>query len=180
MHRSSIRGTGTALNVRPAWQPLQRILLLLTALLFTLLLTACAQSAPREVSPTADSALASGAGTATVRLSGDEASDRAQLDSLNTFARELARTDGCSSADGCATIALGSKACGGPREYLVYCRASTDTVALANAVELVNRLEREFNERYQVMSDCMMLLEPGVALEGGACVASTGLGGSEP
>lgn len=180
MHSSSFGKPRRVPLVSPEWQPTQHSLLLVTALLFTQLLTACAQSAPREVSPTADSALASGAVTATVRLSGDEASDRAQLDSLNTVARELARRDGCSSADGCATIALGSKACGGPREYLVYCRASTDTVALANAVELVSRLEREFNERYQVMSDCMMLLEPGVALEGGACVASTGLGGSEP
>ena len=176
MHRSWFCKPRRVPLVSAARQPTQHSLLLLLALFPA----ACAQSAPREVSPTADSALASGASRSTVRLSGDEVSDRAQLDSLTTVARALARTDGCSSADGCATIALGSKACGGPREYLVYCRASTDTVTLANAVELVNRLEREFNERYQIMSDCMMLLEPGVALEGGACVASTGLGGSQP
>lgn len=131
----------------------------------------CAQSGPREVSPSADSLPAADVGTLTPTLSGDQATDRARLDSLDGVARGLARTDGCNSAESCATIALGSKACGGPREYLVYCRVSTDTLALARAVELVNRLEREFNERYQVVSNCMMILEPGVALEGGACVA---------
>lgn len=140
--------------------------------LFCQLSAGCAQSPPREVSPVADSAISASAGESGQMLSGDQSADRARLDSLISVARSLARTEGCSSTDGCATMALGAKACGGPREYLVYCRASTDTVALAEAVERLNSMERSFNERYQLMSDCMMLMEPGVALQGGSCVAS--------
>jgi hypothetical protein len=140
--------------------------------LLGVLLGGCAQSAPREVSPTADSALAERSRVGAVSLSGDQAADRARIDSLVAVARSIARQDGCSDATGCATMALGVKACGGPKEYLVYCSARTNREALTSAVELVNRLEREFNERYDVVSDCMMVLEPAVAVEGGRCVAS--------
>lgn len=145
-----------------------------------LLALACAQSAPREVSPVADSALASGGGVPSLQLSGNQTADRERLDSLDGVARSLARTEGCSSVDGCATIALGAKACGGPREYLVYCRTGTDTASLMRTVELVNRLEREFNQRYEVVSNCMMMMEPGVALEGGRCVADFDRAGNAP
>lgn len=141
-------------------------------LLLGVLIGGCAQSAPREVSPTADSALAARSRAGAVSIGGDQAADRARIDSLVAIARSIARQDGCSDATGCATMALGVKACGGPKEYLVYCSARTNREELTAAVELVNRLEREFNERYDVASDCMMVLEPGVAVEGGRCVAS--------
>lgn len=136
------------------------------------LLGGCAQSAPREVSPTADSALATRSPVASNVLTGDQAADRARIDSLVTIARTLARADGCTSAAACRTAGLGVKACGGFKEFLVYCSATTDSVALASAVDLVNSLERDFNERYELVSDCMMLLEPRVQVEGGSCVAA--------
>lgn len=149
------------------------------AVMFGIAAIGCAQSVPREVSPVADSALAAEMPVASPVLTGDQSADRARLDSLVVIARSLARAEGCGAAAECRTAALGVKACGGPKEYLVYCSASTDSVALASAVDLVNTMEREFNERYNLVSDCMLLLEPGTSLEGGACVASRdGPGGS--
>ena len=139
-----------------------------------LVLAACAQPSAGDGAAAADSVDRTARPGANVTLSGDQATDRARIDSLVTIARSLALANGCDEAGGCATAALGVKACGGPKEYLVYCRASTDTGALGAAVELVNRLEREFNERYGIVSDCMLLLEPQVEVRGGACVAGAG------
>lgn len=83
--------------------------------------------------------------------------------------RALARADGCKSAGDCQTMPIGHKACGGPREYVVYCATSTDVNALrAKAAEL-ERLDREAARG--MVSDCRMVTRPTVTLAGGACRA---------
>lgn len=139
----------------------------------------CARAAPREVAP-GDDILPPGQPSPSVVLSGDQDADRVRIDSLMSRARSLARAEGCSDASSCRAAALGWKACGGPKEYVVYCAASSDTAELARTVELVSRLDREYNERYGVVSDCMLLMEPGVGVEGGRCVGSAGRGSGAP
>lgn len=97
--------------------------------------------------------------------------DEATIRRLEEEARALARTDGCASAGQCAAAPVGAKACGGPRGYVAYCTLTTDTAALHAKLAELERVEREYNARHQIVSDCMLVVEPPLALEGGRCVA---------
>jgi hypothetical protein len=97
----------------------------------------------------------------------------ARVRELEQQARALARTDGCDQASQCATAPVGAKACGGPRTYLVYCRATTDEAALLRALDELKRAEEAYNRAAGIASDCMFVTPPAVRLEGGACMAAT-------
>lgn len=103
-----------------------------------------------------------------VEPSGDQAADRAQLARLEERVRALARTDGC-AAGACDVIAVGAKACGGPRYYVAYCRTTTDVAALEATVAEIGRFERLFNERYGIASTCDVVPRPDVDGSGGRC-----------
>jgi len=84
--------------------------------------------------------------------------------------RALAKSDGCKAAGDCRSMPIGHKACGGPREYVVYCATTTDVNALrAKAAEL-ERLDREASRG--MVSDCRMVTPPTVTLAGGVCRGS--------
>jgi hypothetical protein len=104
-------------------------------------------------------------------LTGDQKADWAQIVALENEAKALVKTDGCSSAGECRTAPVGSRACGGPRYYLVYCSRTTDSAALFRKLDAVAAAEREFNSRYQIVSTCEFRLPPKVALTGGSCQA---------
>jgi hypothetical protein len=120
---------------------------------------ACASPAPRG----ADSSTPNG---------DVAANDTARASRLEREARALIRTTGCATASTCQTAEVGWRACGGPRDYLVYCAASTDTAALLRKLEELKRVEMEDNERTGAVSTCEMRLPPAVGLQGGSCAAS--------
>jgi hypothetical protein len=92
---------------------------------------------------------------------------------LEQEAMALAKTDGCTIADQCRMAPIGSRACGGPRYYLPYCRLTTDSAALFAKLEEIKRAEEEYNRRNQIGSTCEYRLPPAVELAGGACRAKT-------
>ena len=98
--------------------------------------------------------------------------DTARLARLEREARALASTTGCAAATRVARHLSVRAGCGGPRSYVVYCPASTDTVALLRKLEELKRAEIEYNEREGVVSTCEMRLPPGVTVQGGSCVAT--------
>jgi len=102
---------------------------------------------------------------------GDQEWDRSIIQQLERDARRLANTDGCRDVSACRTAPLGVKACGGPRDYIAYCAATTDTVALFRKLQELARAERAYNEKYGIMSTCELRLEPNVALVGQSCRA---------
>ena len=109
-------------------------------------------------------------------LTGDQKTDWAQIVTLEDQAKALVKTDGCSTAGECRTAAVGSRACGGPRYYLVYCSRTTDSAALFRKLDAVAAAEREFNAKYQIVSTCEFRLPPKVALTGGSCQMTEGTG----
>ena len=129
-----------------------------TLVLLTLAGAACAAPASR----TGDTAR-----SGTARLD-----DTARLARLEREARALVSTTGCATATSCRTAPVGWRGCGGPRSYVVYCPASTDTVALLRKLEELKRAETEYNERESVVSTCEMRMPPDVAVQGGSCVAA--------
>ena len=120
---------------------------------------ACASPAPRG----ADSSAPSSRGAL---------DDTTRLAQLEREARGVIRTTGCESASSCRTAPVGWRACGGPRDHVVYCAASTDTVALRRKLEELERAEREYNERTGMVGTCEMRLPPNVGLQGGSCAAT--------
>lgn len=108
-----------------------------------------------------------------VIFTGDQKTDWAQIVALEDQAKALVKTDGCTSADQCRTAAVGSRACGGPRYYLVYCSRTTDSAALYSKLDAIAAAEREFNTRYQIASTCEFRMPPTVGLTGGSCQAQT-------
>lgn len=91
------------------------------------------------------------------------------LQQLEGEVRALAVAEGCSDVSQCRAAPLGEQACGGPRDYLVYCTQTTDEQALLQALEELVRRERRLNEQCGLVSTCVFLEEPGLVLEGGAC-----------
>ena len=100
---------------------------------------------------------------------GDSGGDRAQLARLEREARAIAKATGCSSVSACRTAPVGAKACGGPRSYIVYCAASTDTVALFRKLRELETAEKAYNKKSGMMSTCEFRLPPRTALSGERC-----------
>jgi hypothetical protein len=124
---------------------------------------ACTQSSP-SVTP-------AGPNGDKIVLTGDQKADWAQIVALEDQAKALVKVDGCSSAGECRTAAVGSRACGGPRYYLIYCSRTTDSAALFQKLDAVAAAERAYNEHYQIASTCEFRMPPTVGLSGGSCQA---------
>lgn len=98
-------------------------------------------------------------------------SDWAAIERLEGQAKALAKVDGCSASADCATGAIGRKACGSPRDYVVYCKKTTDVAALNAKLDEIVKAETAYNTKYQVVSTCEMRLAPEVEATGGSCRA---------
>jgi hypothetical protein len=130
----------------------------------SLVVAACSRSSNGGAVPV-------GPGGGKIVFTGDQKADWAQIVALEDQAKSLLKAEGCSSAAQCRTAPVGSRACGGPRYYLVYCSATTDSAALFRKLDAVAAAEREFNIHYKVMSTCEFRMPPTVALSGGSCQA---------
>jgi hypothetical protein len=101
-------------------------------------------------------------------------SERSDTLSSNALRESIARqvgTAACSSLAVCRTLALGSKPCGGPRQYLVYSLAVTDSARLAADAARYNQAEAQKNRDEGLVSDCSMLIAPQVSCVSGKCAA---------
>jgi len=97
--------------------------------------------------------------------------DSATVARLEAEARAMARADGCSSAGQCLTAPVGERACGGPREYLVYCARTTDTAALHRKLAELRQAEMALNQKTGAVSTCEFREPPATQLVAGACRA---------
>ena len=101
--------------------------------------------------------------------SGRRSADSARVAALEHDAVALAKTSGCRSDDQCRNAPVGIKACGGPRYYLKYCAASTDSAALFRALARLDSAERAYNAKYHIISTCQMILPTRPHVVAGAC-----------
>jgi len=88
---------------------------------------------------------------------------------LEQEARALAKQDGCAGVNACRTAPVGWRGCGGPRSYVVFCAATTDTVALFRKLKELEDAERAYNASSGMMSTCELRVPPRVRLEGRSC-----------
>jgi hypothetical protein len=138
-----------------------------TALLL-LVLAAC--SSPRGDTPR-DSATSDSTLTAPAGATSDTGDARARIARLESEARALATLTGCTSADECRTAPVGSRGCGGPRTFIAYCAASTDTVALFRKLDELKAAEEKYNAANGIGSTCEMRMPPVPGFTGGRCTA---------
>lgn len=95
-----------------------------------------------------------------------------QLDEIEQLEQEiiaLSESVACSNSSEWQFTAMGSKACGGPTRFIAYHQSVAE-----DFLDLVNqytRLQEEYNLRYNVVSDCMLLASPrSVTCEAGTPV----------
>jgi hypothetical protein len=106
----------------------------------------------------------------------EETRDTASLADLRESIVRQVGTASCSSSTTCRTLPLGSKPCGGPRQYLVYSVTATDTTRLAADAARYTKAEAKKNQEGGRFSDCSILIEPGVSCVSGRCQPVTAEG----
>ncbi len=94
---------------------------------------------------------------------------RTQVTRLEAEARSLAQIEGCSSVDKCRMAPVGSRPCGGPRLYIAYCAATTDSVALFKKLDELKAVETRLNQLEGTAGTCEFRTPPMPGLVGGRC-----------
>ena len=140
------------------------------ALALILLLAACAPPSPSQDAAADERPAAPAPASAAPAPPHAAETDSGRIARLEREARALAHAEGCTAGE-CRTAPVGSRPCGGPRAYLVYCAATTDSAALFAKLAELARAEEAFNSASGMMSTCEFRTPPTAALEGGRCVA---------
>ncbi len=95
-------------------------------------------------------------------------------------ARAVVKTTGCKQVSQCQVMPMGSRPCGGPAEFLVYCAKTTDLKKLKAKVKAATDAEKALNATDGLMGTCNVLSAPAVKLQKGACVAEEPKSGEVP
>lgn len=92
---------------------------------------------------------------------------------LEAEARALVKAEGCAASGQCRAAPVGSRPCGGPRTYVAYCSATTDSVALYRKLDELKVAEDAHNQAAGMASTCEFRTPPDVTSQGGSCRATT-------
>lgn len=133
-----------------------------SALAISLLIAGCMQPSV----PSGDTSSSPGSGAKST-----QESDWAAVVTLEGQAKAIAKTSGCSSSAQCRSAPVGNRACGGPRYYIAYCAATTDSAALFTKLKQVSDAENAYNKKYNVTSTCEFRIPPEVGVTNGQCAA---------
>lgn len=85
--------------------------------------------------------------------------DKVVIDNLALEIKNLADASVCSEEFSCYSVGIGDKPCGGFWEYIVYSN-SIDVVSFLTKIETLNELEKTYNEKYMILSDCFIAMPP--------------------
>ncbi len=73
--------------------------------------------------------------------------------------QSMAQSIDCTNSGEWTFTSYGSKACGGPKGYIPY-SLNMDVLTFLQLIETHRRKEREFNDKWGAISDCMMAIQP--------------------
>ncbi len=85
--------------------------------------------------------------------------DRKELNRQLEEIKDLIARESCDEENSCDYIAVGSKACGGPKTYLLF-SSTVNSEKLENLVAEYNKAEADYNQKYGIRSDCMLVTPP--------------------
>ncbi|SUX48005.1 hypothetical protein [Chryseobacterium indoltheticum] len=84
--------------------------------------------------------------------------DEANLDKLKSIIESEIAKEKCTSSSDWAFAPMGAKACGGPVSYIAYPKKLETSIL--TRIENYTQTMSEFNKKYGITSDCMMIAEP--------------------
>jgi hypothetical protein len=82
-----------------------------------------------------------------------------EMESLRNEITQLAASEKCTDPADWKAVGLGVKACGGPVSYIAY-SGKIDEAAFLEKVNLYNQKSTEYNKKYNLVSDCMLVMQP--------------------
>src|SRR5690606_2366854 len=86
--------------------------------------------------------------------------DRERLAEMRQEILDLIHAVPCENEEDWRPQALGSKACGGPQEYVAYPEAVDSSGKLLDHIKKYTESESEYNKKHNVISDCMFVTSP--------------------
>ena len=89
---------------------------------------------------------------------------------LNTL---IANTQ-CDTTAQCKVMPVGSKACGGPSDYVVYSTKSAKEGQVSSLAKQITTLEKAYNTQNEMMSTCQHLTSPSTQCVENKCVKLEG------
>ncbi len=95
-----------------------------------------------------------------------------QFDTKQLYQRlqKLTADKSCQQDQDCKVLGIGSKACGGPEQFIVYSETVTDGKMLAITSERYAKLKNEQQSRLGMMSNCQQLATPIASCQVKKCV----------
>ena len=97
---------------------------------------------------------------------------------LNDEVLRLSQPLTCKADTDCASLAMGSKPCGGPWKFVLYSKKNTKLSSLKKKLADYNKLDQKVNESQQLMSDCSVTLEPEPKCVNKMCVDAANVSAS--
>lgn len=98
--------------------------------------------------------------------------DRAALQKLFKALHDVSKMElKCEKDDDCLVYSAGSKACGGPTDYVVTSTFNQYLPYVEYLSKQTKEKEHEFNVKYQIMSDCSLRMAPVPVCEAKVCNA---------
>ncbi len=94
---------------------------------------------------------------------------RSELQGLRSEIQGIVGDATCTYDSECKVVGYGSKPCGGPSSYLAYSVNNTDVPLLEGKVRQFNALQRAYQGKLQIASDCMVVPKPVVTCEQNRC-----------
>ncbi len=99
----------------------------------------------------------------------EEEMDYQKLTQTGAEIKDYAKNKAC-AGDECRVMSMGSKACGGPTQFIVYSVGKVDEKVLTQKINSYTEYERQLNIKYSRISDCAMIAIPTVDCVNGLCV----------
>lgn len=97
--------------------------------------------------------------------------EKKELENLAKEIKAIANESVCSNEFVCDFTGFGSKPCGGNWSYLVYSN-SIDVVDFLAKVKTYNELEKKYNIKHGIISDCSLVTPPhAIICDNGKCKA---------
>ncbi|KQT23914.1 hypothetical protein ASG22_07765 [Chryseobacterium sp. Leaf405] len=84
--------------------------------------------------------------------------EQAQIDKIKASIEAEIAKEKCTNASDWTFAPMGAKACGGPQFYIAYPK-KLETTILTKINDYTEKV-KAFNQKYQVVSDCMMIMPP--------------------
>ena len=82
-----------------------------------------------------------------------------EMENLTSEIFAISKSEKCTNGSDWKSVGLGVKACGGPVSYIAY-SAKIDEAKFLEKVNLYNQKSTEYNKKYNLVSDCMLVMPP--------------------